>query len=257
MDHAPPVPEPRAAADALVGYRSNEEWQDLLGQVAVLLQGVDAIEDESIRAQVFDLLQAIDAVHREATHRLVRLFNDGVLEQVVTDPAIHTLMGMYDLLPQSTAGRAKVWDFISDAPGTAKGRTPRAKTTPQITPEIDNVGAPDELPRWLSVAADLQPSQGGASVVEMEDRLIVLAHVDDAHYAADARCPAHQRAMTGGHLTGLSWICPHGPGCVYDIRNGARLGGGAPLTCHPVRVAAGGSVQVGFGMPFTPKLPAF
>ena len=250
MDNKPPLPEPR---DALVGYRSNEEWQDLLGQFDVLMQAVDAIEDEAARDKVFAVLQSIDAVHREAIHRLVRLFKNGILEQVVTDPAIHTLMGMYDLLPRQHAGPAKVWDFISDPPvGLANGssRAPMA-------PPIGTIGAADELPRWLPVSADQQPADGAGLVVQLEDRLIVCVLVASMYYAADARCPAHGRAMTGGQLSGLSWICPHGPGCVYDVRNGARLGGGAALTCHPVRALASGAVQVGFGMPFTPKLPAF
>ena len=45
---------------------------------------------------------AIDALHREALHRLVRLFKERVLEQVATDPAIRTLLEMYDLLPVHT-----------------------------------------------------------------------------------------------------------------------------------------------------------
>jgi len=41
-------------------------------------------------------------LHREALHRLVRLFKERVLEQVATDPAIRTLLEMYDLLPVHT-----------------------------------------------------------------------------------------------------------------------------------------------------------
>jgi hypothetical protein len=61
----------------------------------------------------------------------------------------------------------------------------------------------------------------------------------------------------GGVLKGFSWICPLGPGCVYDIRNGARLDGGPGLKCHPVRTTKTGGLQIGFGLPFEPKLPAF
>ena len=87
---------------ALVGYRSNEEWQDLLAQAATMVGSLDEIEDQATREKVFSAMEGIDAVHREALHRLVRLFKDGVLEQVVTDPAINSLMGMYDLLPPET-----------------------------------------------------------------------------------------------------------------------------------------------------------
>jgi hypothetical protein len=62
--------------------------------------------------------------------------------------------------------------------------------------------------------------------------------------------------MANGRLEGLAWICPHGLGCVYDIRSGARLGGGEPLNCHATR-AEEDRVLIGFGVPFSPKLPAY
>jgi hypothetical protein len=70
---------------------------------------------------------AIDSVHREAITRLVALFKDGVLEQVIQDPAIRTLMEMYDLLP-TTSPCAKVYDFLgaTEAPGE-RGRGRRAE----------------------------------------------------------------------------------------------------------------------------------
>jgi hypothetical protein len=62
--------------------------------------------------------------------------------------------------------------------------------------------------------------------------------------------------MTGGTLSNYSWACPLGAGCIYDLRSGARLGGGEPLKCLPVR-HDGGRLLVGFGVPFEPHLPAF
>jgi hypothetical protein len=46
--------------------------------------------------------------------RLVRLFKEGVLAQIVTDPAIRTLMELYDLKPPAGAGQ--VPDFITGFP---------------------------------------------------------------------------------------------------------------------------------------------
>ena len=37
----------------LVGYRSNEEWNDLMAQAAAMLGALDEIKDEEIRAVVF------------------------------------------------------------------------------------------------------------------------------------------------------------------------------------------------------------
>lgn len=237
-------PDQRAAPDPLVGYRSNEEWQTLLAQFATLAQSVEAIPDDAARANVMALLQATDAIHREALHRLVRLFKEGVLEQVVTDPAIHTLMSMYDLLPETDPACRKMWDFIDEPASPAVGETVAAS------------GA-DEQPRWMPLPADAALAEGQANVVGVDDRVVIVARVEGQSYALSATCPTHDTVMTAGRLSGFSWICPAGPACVYDVRNGSRLGGGAPLTCHPVRAEGAKDLRIGFGMPFTPHLPAF
>lgn len=231
---------PRDAPNALVGYRTNEDWQNLLAQFAVLVEEVEAIEDAASRGKAMALLAATDAIHREALHRLVRLFKDGVLEQVVTDPAIHTLMGMYDLLPESDPACRKVWDFIAE---------------PAAAPVAASVA--EEQPRWMPIPAEATPADGQANVVGVEDRVVIVAQVEGQAYALSATCPTHGVAMTAGHLSGFSWICPAGPACVYDVRNGSRLGGGTALVCHPVRAESGRDLRIGFGMPFTPHLPAF
>ena len=235
----------RAAPESPLGYRSNEEWQDLLAQFAALAQAVEEIAHEETRARVTALLQATDAIHREALHRLVRLFKDGVLEQVTTDPAIHTLMSMYDLLPRSDPACRKVWDFIADPPAAAPTLKDVAPTGP-------------EQPRWMLFQAHEPLAEGGAVVAVIDGRAIVCARIEGRYFAATAVCPAHRIAMTAGKLSGFSWICPAGPGCVYDIRDGSRLGGGRGLVCLPVRVSPeSAEVRIGLGMPFTPQLPAF
>ena len=86
---------------------------------------------------------------------------------------------------------------------------------------------------------------------------MLVAKVRGEFLAADASCPHHDALMSGGTLTGYSWVCPHGLGCVYDLRSGARLGGGPALACLPVREDTRGRLLIGFGMPFAPRLPAF
>lgn len=235
----------RQPADALVGYRTNEEWQNLLAQFAAVAEAVEAIEDDAARRKVMALLAATDAVHREALHRLVRLFKAGVLEQVVTDPAIHTLMGMYDLLPAADPACAKVWDFIADPPPGATETTVGA-----------HAGA--EQPRWMPLPGGTSLAEGVGAVVAIDGRPILCTRVNGGLYAATARCEVHRSDMSAGRLSGYSWICPAGPGCVYDVRNGSRLGGGPGIECHPVReTTEGGDIRIGLGMPFTPHLPAF
>ena len=227
---------------ALVGYRTNEEWQALLAQSATLLATLDEIEDDEAKQNVFAALQAVDAVHREALHRLVRLFKEGVLDQVITDPAIHTLMGMYDLLPEKAPACQKVWDFLGDVE--------QEETAPALAV------SPGDPPHWSPAPIEHPPEDGEALICQMEEGQILLVRTNGQHYALEAVCIHHGDAIAGGRLDGFSWICPGGPGCVYDVRNGQRLGGGR-LVCHPLKVDAAGRLLLGFGMPFEPKLPAF
>ncbi|MGI9510744.1 MAG: Rieske (2Fe-2S) protein [Geminicoccaceae bacterium] len=229
---------------ALVGYRTNEEWQTLLAQSAALIGALDDIEDDDVKRNVFATLQTVDAVHREALHRLVRLFKEGVLDQVITDPAIHTLMGMYDLLPEEAPACQKVWDFLGDT-------EPPSETAPALA------ATPDDPPHWSPAPIDQPPKDGEALICQMEEGAVILLGAGGQHFAIDAACIHHGDAIAGGRLDGFSWICPGGPGCVYDVRNGQRLGGGA-LVCHPLKVDdETGRFLLGFGVPFEPKLPAF
>lgn len=256
-------------AQPLVGFRTNEEWKDVLAQVATMIENLEQVEDPEIRHKIFATLQAIDAVHREALHRLVRLFKEGVLEQVVTDPAIHTLMGMYDLLPTNATADGMVVDFLTAEERSAGARRSTtnpvqtgtsARAPPGLAPTAlahTALAHTDCQPHWARVPLARPMEDGEAVIFEAEEGSVVVARVDSTLYAVGAVCPTHTAVMVGGVMKGLSWLCPHGPGCVYDIRNGSRLGGGPGVTAHPVRAADGGGLQVGFGIPFEPKLPAF
>ena len=72
---------------------------DVLSADAAAFTEMEELPLPEVKDKVFELLAGIDTIHREGLWRLVRLFKEGVLEQVVTDPAIHNLMELYDLLP--------------------------------------------------------------------------------------------------------------------------------------------------------------
>ncbi|GAC1346879.1 MAG: hypothetical protein NVSMB18_30270 [Acetobacteraceae bacterium] len=226
----------------LLGFRTNQDWQELVAQASTMIEALEAIADDGVRAQVFQALEAIDAIHREALHRLVRLFKQGVLEQVVTDPAIRTLMGMYDLLPPEQPGCAKIWDFMPE---------------PEPEPEPVAVASPEDPPHWTPAPLVRPPADGEALVCQFDEGPVVVAQVRGEVFAAEAGCPHHARPMLTGRLSNYTWVCPHGEGCIYDIRSGARLGGGPGLACRPVRRDERGRLMVGFGIPFEPRLPAF
>ena len=92
--------ESAESAQTLVGFMSNDDWDALLANVNGLIEQMDRLPAGEVKTAVFEVLDGIDAIHREALRRLVRLFKEGVLDKVVSDPAIHTLMELYDLLPQ-------------------------------------------------------------------------------------------------------------------------------------------------------------
>ena len=235
-DHEPDQP--------LVGYRSNEEWDDLMAQAAAMLGALDEIKDEEIRAVVFSAMAGIDAVHREALHRLVRLFKEGVLEQVITDPAINSLMGMYDLLPPKTPGCAQVWDFLGNDIPDLEAKGVAASPVP-------------DLPHWSPAPPQAVAEESVGYICDMDEGRILLIRLEGSDYALAGDCPTHGVSLEKGHLDGVMWHCPKGPGCSYDLRSGKRLGGGEGLEAFPVRVEDDGRRMIGFGVPFEPKLPAF
>jgi len=228
----------------LADYRSNEEWQDLVAQTGAQLAALDDINDEEIKAQVFSALAGIDTLHREALHRLVKLFKEGVLEQVITDPAINTLMGMYDLIPPDADSGEPVAQAVSFYP------------TGEL-PVFQDTLPSNEPAHWSPAPLTDSLDENAAFICQMEEGVLLIAKVEDRHVALDAVCPTHGEQMTNGTLDGLSWICPHGPGCTYDLRNGARLGGGTGLQCYTTRTDSHGRLMIGFGVPFEPIMSSF
>ena len=238
---------PAGDEQALVGFMPNDAWDALLAEVNGLVQEMESLPDAEIRAQVFRLLDGIDAIHREALRRLVRLFKEGVLDKVVSDPAIHTLMELYDLLPEPAQP--------VDADPVPKGRflTIPIRAVPFTRPEAAR------YPHWVPVVAHHDETARGALLDDiMADGLpLLLARRDAQWYALDAFCPVDGASLRGAALNGNTLSCPNHAGCHYDIRNGARVGGGVALTCHPVRADTDGRILIGLDMDFTPSLPGF
>lgn len=233
---------------------TNEEWDDLLAHVNKLVQQMEEIPDPKVRKQVFDLLQGIDAIHRESLTRLVRLFKEGVLEQVVTDPPIHTLMELYDLLPGERPANPPETEQAQDA--TSRGSIPiRVMPETPAKPSAADSGPP---PHWVPVLDHRDEIEDGAVMpVTADERDLLLARVKDELFALDGRCPRDGASLADATLQRYLLACPNHPGCYYDVRNGARLGGSEALECHALREDDNGRVLAGFGVPFRPNLPAF
>lgn len=249
----PPASPPQAPAPLqdLQGFLGNDEWDALLAHLDHLVGDMERITDVPTRKRVFEMLQAIDTLHREALHRLVRLFREGVLEKVITDPAIHTLMELYDLLPSQ-----------ADAECSAAPAPPKRHRFPDIPVRVEyTTPSPSHAPRphWLPALETADAPTAGASVLRrLDGHDVLLCRVDQQWFALEAHCALDGASLEGARLNRYTLICPHHAGCLYDVRQGRRMGDGEHhLACLPVQVDDQGRVQVGFGMPFTPHLPSY
>lgn len=230
----------------LQGFLSNDEWDALLAHVDHLVHEMEHLPDAHLKKRVMELMQGIDALHREALHRLVRLFKEGVLEKVVTDPAIRTLMELYDLLPPNESEAI-------EGPATHKRPFPIPVRVEKVLPRRN---AP--LPHWVPAIEASEAPPAGASVVRLlDERDVLLTRVGVDWFALDARCAIDGASLDGAQLSRFTLVCPRHAGCLYDVRSGSRIGGGGNIRGLPVKTDEKGRVYVGFGMPFTPQLPSF
>lgn len=237
---------PEDAPQPLIGFMSNAEWNELLAEADALVRDLEQTSYPNVKDQVFALLAAIDSIHREALRRLVRLFKEGVLEKVVTDPAIHTLMELYDLLP----------------PGVKEGDEQRAKiifTTSPAKARPAEYGKPKpRYPRWIPVPANTDEMPNGAvKDCQVEDRHVLLCRAQESLFAVDVHCLQDGSSLAGGTLSKFTLTCPHHAGCYYDVRDGARIAHTGRLECFPVKEGEGGRILVGLDMDFNPLRPSF
>ncbi len=237
--HEPPQP--------LLGFLSNDDWDALLAHVNSLIEKMENLPAGDVRDRIFELLNSIDTIHREALHRLVRLFAEGVLEKVVSDPAIHTLMELYDLLP-----------LESEALEPVELKRKSAFPTIPIKPVRMNPPTPVRYPHWVPVPkseSELMP--GAVKEIKVEESVVVLCRRDDQVFALESRCARDGASLGRATLSGYTLNCPNHTGCYYDIRQGSPLGGGEKIACYPVKLDADGRLLIGLDMDFIPNLPSF
>ena len=232
----------------LVGFMTNEEWDGLLGHVNALVQEMDDLPFPQVKEKVFELLAGVDAIHREALRRLGRLFKEGVLEAVVTDPAIHTLMELYDLLPPE---KNKIEDQ------TAKIKYPH-ELAKFMAMETEKRSDKPKYPHWVPVLKHGGELIGG-SIKECvaDDRNLLICRVDDTFFALNSACSQDGSSLAGALLNKFTLTCPHHGGCYYDIRTGTRIASNGQIECFSVKLDEGGRILVGIDMEFKPQLPAF
>ena len=236
----------------LVGFMTNEEWDALLAHVNGLIQEMENLPFPEVKRNVFQLLEGIDAIHREALSRLVRLFKEGVLEKVVSDPVIHTLMELYDLLPPE-AGSAPE----EKAPERAKTKFPNIPV--KVVPAALKQSRPTlQYPHWIPVLQKRDAlAPGAVKEFDIDDHQMLLCRVNDEFFAIDSHCAGDGSSLAGGTLKGYTLACPNHQGCYYDVRQGTRIARGEQIVCYPIKLEKDGRVLVGLDMEFKPNLPSF
>ena len=224
---------------------TNDEWDQLLDYVNAMVGEMERLPLPDVKDKVFELLAGIDSIHRESIHRLVRLFKKGVLEKVITDPPIHTLMQLYDIVP--TPDPSEVGTFKPNFPNIP------IKVTHSPAPESN-----PKYPHWVPALKhrdELQP--GNVVEVLLDDYPVLLCRVEDAFFALDSSCAQDGSSLREATLNRFTLACPNHSACLYDVRQGTRIGASVGIECYPVKITDDGPVMVGVDMDFVADLPTF
>ncbi len=233
-----------------VGFMTNSGWDSLLVQVNQQIEEFENHPLPEVKDKVFSLLESIDLIHREALGRLVSLFKEGVLEQVVTDPPIHTLMELYDLLPVEPEIEEE--GFTLD-----KNGFPSIPVEMNFAPKKSPPVAP-KYPRWIPVPESYEALESNTiQIVEVDGVQVLLCRVGDEYFAMDSLCEQDGASFSDASISKYTLSCATHLGCHYDIRQGTRIGAGGSIKCYPVEVAKHDKnrVMIGLDMEFTPTLP--
>lgn len=99
--------------------------------------------------------------------------------------------------------------------------------------------------RFVPVSKVSDVPDPGRQVVEVDERLVALFHVDGQFYAIDDVCTHDGGPLAEGQLDGYQIACPR-HGARFDIRDGRALTMPAtePTQSYPVRIE-GDDVLIG------------
>ena len=232
-----------------IGYVTQAGWEQLLDQVNQQIEEMEALPLPEVKDKVFALLEGVDAIHREGLSRLVSLFKEGVLEQVIADPPIHTLMELYDLLPEEAQEEEQQFD-ASGFPIIPISVLAAAKKAPPP--------APSKIPHWVPVPkGEGELSPNSTRVVDIDGHSILLCRVDNEFFAMALFCEQDGSSLAQATLSRYTLTCPNHQGCYYDVRQGTRMASHGSIECYPVEVAENDKshIMIGIDMDFVPNLP--
>jgi 3-phenylpropionate/trans-cinnamate dioxygenase ferredoxin subunit len=78
------------------------------------------------------------------------------------------------------------------------------------------------MSEFIQVARVSDVAASGKLILEVEDRMVVLLHINDQFFCIDDVCTHDGGPLGEGELCGYELACPR-HGAKFDVRNGAAL----------------------------------
>lgn len=78
------------------------------------------------------------------------------------------------------------------------------------------------MSEFIQVAKVADVASSGKLIVEVEDRMVVLLHINEQFFCIDDVCTHDGGPLGEGELCGYELACPR-HGAKFDVRNGAAL----------------------------------
>ncbi len=90
---------------------------------------------------------------------------------------------------------------------------------------------------FIQVAKVSDVISAGKLILEIEDRMVVLLHINDQFFCVDDVCTHDGGPLGEGKLCGFELACPR-HGAKFDVRNGAALTMPAtePTVIHEIKI---------------------
>ena len=78
------------------------------------------------------------------------------------------------------------------------------------------------MSEFIQVAKVSDVANSGKVILEVDDRMVVLLHINDQFFCIDDVCTHDGGPLGEGELCGFELACPR-HGAKFDVRNGAAL----------------------------------
>lgn len=218
-----------------------EAFQEALQRLDALVETFEQLPLQRVQEQAFAMLQAVDTVHRLGLQRLVARLDEegdsGLLARITTDPVVHTLLLLYDLVPGDHTAPAN--ESVASPPDP-----PSAPVIALHQIGVNGLASKRlRQPRFTTVARVEEVPPGTLHPAALDDIRAVVVNVGGELYATGELCPGSNLSLLFGELDGPRLTCSwHGE--TYDVRSGRCLDAAGRedmprLPVYPVRIFEG------------------